>query len=742
MTSHDHTRGRRQCDITSGCGSFYTAHSNVCPSCGASEAFSSFIPFNPSDWVYDIECYPNIFTAAFRHVNTGVRTFFEISEWQNDVVPLIEFLHALKTTSCRLIGYYNVGYDYPLLHFIIENYNEELMYEDIYTESSRIISTPWSNRFDNVVWGSDVHIHQIDLFKIHHFDNKSRRTSLKMLEFNMRMDSVEDLPFKPGSILNYSESRQLIEYNWHDVDATELFYFQSLPMIEFREHLSTKHNRNFLNHSDKKIGTDLFVAALEENEPGSCYTMEGGRYVKVNGRKKLRQTIRHQIVLSDIIFPYINFKEPEFQRVKDWLMRQTIINFDDEYLNIKGIFKDLTANVDGLKYKFGSGGIHASVESSIICSDDDYVIVDWDVGGYYPEVGGANKMYPSHLSGQFCVVNESLKQERKQYKKGTPLNLSIKLSRNGAYGDSNNKYSPLYDPQYTMAITINGQLLLCLLAQYLNDIPDLQIIQVNTDGMTVKCPRTSVKRMNSICAWWEKYTCLELESVIYNRMFIRDVNNYIGEYEGGGVKRKGVYAHETPLENCDTQEVLWHKNHSALVVPKAAEAALLHGRCIRDFITNHDDIYDFMLRTKVGNSDRLELDQHKGFGVIGLQRITRYYVSCSGGTLTKISPPANGVKVGVWKRANKLTDTYYNSVIEELNRPTNHSHFDDLDTNGLRWDARINTKNRSKYEIRETSINSGWLVTPCNNIDTANRDDINFEYYIHESEKLVMPLRG
>lgn len=731
-------KGRRQCDPINGCGKFYNQHLDKCPSCDTPEAFSDFIPFNPLDWTYDLETYPNIFTADFKHTNTGARLLFEISDRKNELRELLEFLYALKETSCRTIGFNNLGFDYPIIHFIIENYHLNPGYTDIYNKAMSIINTSWNNRFDNVIWDQDIHIPQIDLFKIHHFDNKSRRTSLKILEFNMRMASVEDLPFPPGTILDDQQKDVLIDYNDHDVDATEDFYIQSIEMIEFREQLSKKHGRNFLNHSDKKIGTDLFISELEKASPGSCYIYDGGKKTK-------RQTIRQQIVLADVIFPYIKFKEPEFERVKTWLMQQTITNFDEEYLNIKGIFKELIATVNGLDYKFGSGGIHASVDSTIIYSDKDYIITDWDVGGYYPEIGGANNLYPEHLSNQFCVVNESLKQERKQYKKGTPLNLAIKLARNGAYGDSNNKYSPFYDPQYTMAITVNGQLMLCMLAQYLIDIPGLQIIQVNTDGLTVRCPRRHVQIMKSICEWWENYTCLELEQVNYKRMFIRDVNNYIGEYEDGKLKRKGAYAHETPLENPNTQEVLWHKNHSALVVPKAAEAALVHGQCIDDFIRNHDNIHDFMLRTKINRTDQLIIRWPEIWGDTDfpLQRITRYYISNKGGTLTKVSPPTKGCKVGQWKRANSLTDQFYQSVIVELNTQKPHQTWlqHEIDSTGLPWDERINTKNHGKYETRRTGFNVGYLVIPCNSIDDGAPFDINYNYYIDEAKKLVDPLR-
>ena len=723
-------RGRRQCDPISGCGKFYKQNAIECPHCKASDAFSAVVPFNPLDWVYDLESYPNVFTASFKHPNTGTRLIFEISDRINQANELYDFLLSLNKTGCRMIGFNNIGYDYPMLHFFIENFPHYRTAADLYVKSKSIIDTPWNDRYDNIIWDDNVLIIQLDLSKIHHFDNSSRLTSLKMLEFNMRMDSVEDLPFEPGTVLTPEQIDTLISYNDHDVDATEEFYIETIEMIESREQLTKKHNFNFMNHSDKKIGTDIFINALEKNAPGSCYTY-------VNNKRVKRQTIRESVNLGDIIFPYINFKEPEFERVKNWLASQTITK-------TKGVFKDITASIHGFNYDFGAGGIHGSIASGIVYSDEDYEIWDWDVGGYYPEVGGANKLYPEHLSEQFCVVNEELKQERKKYKKGTALNNSIKLARNGAFGDSNSIYSPFYDSKYTMSITINGQLLLCMLAQYLIDIPGLTMIQINTDGLTVRCPRTHIETMKTICKWWEDYTCLELESVKYKRMFIRDVNNYIGEYQDGKLKSKGAYVHKTKQSQGSSwtpNDMDWHQNYSALVVPLAAEAALVHGQCIDDFIRNHDNIFDFMLRTKVGRSDALIFSDLFG-NETRMQNITRYHISdsVSAGALTKVGPPAKGNKIGGWKRKNSLTDQFYNAVIAELRNTTAEDVI--LDTNGLPWDARINTGNRSKYDIKRTGVNVGWLVMPCNNIKDANRENINFDYYIAEAEKLVKPLRN
>ena len=63
---------------------------------------------------------------------------------------------------------------------------------------------------------------------------------------------------------------------------------------------------------------------------------------------------------------------------------------------------------------------------------------------------------------------------------------AIKLALNGAlFGKSNDVHSPMYDTKFMLDITINGQLLLCMLAERIADA-NIKIIQINTDGILVK----------------------------------------------------------------------------------------------------------------------------------------------------------------------------------------------------------------------------------------------------------------
>jgi hypothetical protein len=469
---------------------------------------------------------------------------------------------------------------------------------------------------------------------------------------------------------------------------------------------------------------------LEEELPGSCYKYDN------KGRRSINQTKRKSIKIADCLFDYYDFDRPEFIAVQEWFAKQKISetkgvfseideadlgavaqhaqmyqkrkkfprtpSFEDidefkkqhplgwtEQVELKAKKKgevqhshwmcwneadNLNVLVDGFRFDFGTGGIHGSLENTIVHEDDQYMIIDADVASMYPNIAIANRVYPEHLSEKFCDIYEDVYNQRKSYAKGTAENAMLKLALNGVYGDSNNQYSPFYDPQYTMSITINGQLSLCLLAEKLLRIKGLSLIQVNTDGITVKLPRKYRRWYDTTCKLWQEQVGLQLEFAEYSAMYLRDVNNYIAVYTNGKVKRKGAYQYEG---------LGWHQDQGGLIIPRAAEAHMLDGVDIENFIRNHDNKYDFMMRTKVPRSSRLVLVQEDG-NEVQQQNICRYYASISGGKLVKIMPP--------------LTP---------------------------------------EAEPRRIGIDTEWMLRTCNNmVDFAN--DIDYDYYVEAAKKLLI----
>ena len=696
------------------------------------------------DWVFDIETYPNCFTFATVYSNGKGMRAFEISDRKNELEELLDFFRKVKGAGHRFIGFNNNGFDYPVIHYILQKARKvhgtekklKVTAKELYDVAMKLINSGKENKFGSAIKEKDVIIPQVDLFKVHHFDNKARATSLKMLEYNMRSNDIEDLPFPVGMTLNDEQKDILIKYNKHDVSETLKFYWYSFENLKLRKDLTEQFGFDCTNFNDTKIGKELFIRTLEKEAPGCCYT-------KTEFGREVRQTKRDKIIIKDCLFPYIKLDRPEFQAVHTWFKNQVITE-------TKGVFSDLlehqlgdvakyaemvvkkkklsdpvdkknkryvptedvieklrkeyplgwleekelkspkgaksyywcwnvaeTLNVliNGFRYDYGVGGIHGATQGTIR-STDSRKIRTLDVASYYPNMAIANEIYPKHLGKTFCKVYADLYEQRKATPKGSAANAALKLALNGVYGDSNNEFSPLLDPAYTMSITIGGQLSLCMLMEKLIDHCNARIIMCNTDGFEYVIDVDKFEEADKWVKWWEDLTKLQMEGDTYKQMFIRDVNNYISITESGKVKLKGAY------EFMDFDKLGWHKNHSAMVIPMAVKAHLVDGIDYEEFIRLHENKFDFMLRTKVPRSSKLVLvvDEED----LPLQNICRYYPAKEGGgKLIKIMPPL--VEGG---------------------------------------------------EDRRLGIDTEWNVKPCNNINDFSWG-VDYKYYIEQAAKLI-----
>lgn len=667
--------------------------------------------------VFDIETYPNCFTFHMEMLNSELSSTWEISHFRDDRAALLEWLNWIANTQTPMIGFNNIHFDYPVVHYLF--YNPNATVEQIYVKAMEIIRG--NDRFGNTIWADKRIAPQIDLFKIHHFDNKAKTTSLKALQVNMRSKSVEDLPIEVGTWLNEQQINDLlIPYNKHDVKETKQFAHFSMDAIRFRLDLIPQFGVDVMNYNDTKIGEKILESRIPKD---LLYDYSGPR-------RRMRQTPRHSIALNDIIFPYVQFEHPEFNHVLNFLRTQVLkaeeINSAGEEKSIiktKGVFTDLKAHVGGIDFCFGVGGIHGSVNAQRVYSTDEWIIRDIDVASLYPNIAIQNQLSPEHLGHIFVQEYAKLPMERKEWqdkkgKKCVEAN-SLKLAANGTYGKSNSVYSVFYDPKLTMSITVNGQLMLCMLAERLVNVPTLRVIQINTDGITYQIHRDHLPHAQQIEKDWQTLTHLKLEDVQYKRMWIRDVNNYIAEDMDGNLKQKGAYWHPDPLNYVksisESQPPAWHKDLGNCISIRAAVMAMVHDIPPEHYIRAHTDPYDFMHRVKVGRADMLLFDGKP------TQKTGRYYVSTDGGTLVKQAPP-KGV-AGAYKKANGVSDTEYDRVMTET---------------GGKWDARVCTKNMSRYDDRETNLQAGQKVTICNRIEDFRFDNINYDYYVAEARKLII----
>jgi hypothetical protein len=190
------------------------------------------------------------------------------------------------------------------------------------------------------------------------------------------------------------------------------------------------------------------------------------------------------------------------------------------------IAETLNVVIDGFQYDYGTGGIH-SAANGVFVSDDEYQIFSYDIKSMYPNISIKNNFYPEHLGISFCTVYNDLYNERASYSKKDPRNGALKLALNGTYGASNDEYSPMYDPKFTMSITVNGQMLLSMLISDMITELNVTMLMCNTDGFEFIAKKKDKEKVEQIVKEWENVTKLEMEGCLYSKMLIRDVNNYL-----------------------------------------------------------------------------------------------------------------------------------------------------------------------------------------------------------------------
>lgn len=165
------------------------------------------------------------------------------------------------------------------------------------------------------------------------------------------------------------------------------------------------------------------------------------------------------------------------------------------------------------------------------------------------------------------------------------------------------------------------------------EIPDCQLIMMNTDGAEVIMPREYEEKYQEICKWWEELTNIPLEHTEYKSMVIRDVNNYLSVDLNNKTKCKGAFEFENlPL----------HKNKSFSIIPKAVYDYFVYGTDVEETIRNHRNIFDFCAGVKAqkaeikGNS-WYELTSFKDGELVRkkLSKTVRYFISNQGEYLYK-----------------------------------------------------------------------------------------------------------
>jgi hypothetical protein len=576
--------------------------------------------------IYDIETMKELFLVGIQDVVTDEYHEFEVSKFKNDLSKFVKFTETHK--DYYWVGYNNLRFDSQVIEWVLRNceYWHDLsgleIAAKIAEKAADVIHDANYDVFPEYR-ESDLSLRQLDLFKIHHFDNKNRRVSLKRLEFEMDLENIEEMPIHHSKTdMTHEEIELTKDYCKNDVFATYQFYkvtigdtdhplYKGDNRIELRQDIYEEFGIPCLNYSDSKIGDEMIKKYYCEQK--------GIQYADLPKKGLFRKPF----YVKECIADYVEFQTPQLQEFLKKIKKIKLALQDD--------FKE-ELHFYGNVYSFMKGGLHTENKPKMFEADEEYEIIDWDVSSYYPAIIINNGRYPGHLGPEFLRGYKQMFEKRlelkplaKKDKKIKGIVGALKLAVNSVYGKSSDMQNWIYDRQLTMFTTITGELSLMMLIEAY-ELAGINVISANTDGVTIRIKKTLIDKMHEINTWWSELTSYELERADYQKIIFSTVNDYIAIKTDGEVKKKGDFLTDFEL----------HKNKSARIVPIALEQYFVNNIPVDSTIRGHNNIFDFCLRQKASSDFHYEgIDRSTGEKTI-YNKLIRYYISNTGEKLLKV----------------------------------------------------------------------------------------------------------
>lgn len=342
--------------------------------------------------VYDIETIFEEFsiTISDRHFKNPID--FRINRFINQVDALCKYLSDKSVDYW--VGFNNVTFDAQVLQYILDNQERWVdktgsqicamiwqFAQDVIDDTNNGLFPPFREKW---LWAK-----QMDLFKIHHFDNEQRKTSLKWCEYSMDMEDIEEMPIPhveyqwigprkvPKDRLWGEREFSLTDlYRRNDVKATCLLLEYTLGEVENEVYKGRNKIQDRLdiidefklppeaiNYSDVKIGDELnklgYMQLKGIKDPKVLYDLK---------RKSKRKT---KFTFGDCIPDYISFTTKEFRDFYERIRLERVLLQDKQ---------EFPFSYNGTNYLIAKGGLHSNEKNRIIIPGINEILMDADVG--------------------------------------------------------------------------------------------------------------------------------------------------------------------------------------------------------------------------------------------------------------------------------------------------------------------------------------------------------------------------
>ena len=415
--------------------------------------------------------------------------------------------------------------------------------------------------------------------------------SLKVYEgFMGSMIKETSIPFDIDRPLTDEEIQETIKYCTHDVEQTIEMFIERYETFEAKMELLKMFNLPLsdISKTDAILSAKILkVTPKQYDDEFDIFFPECLKVEKYTGVldwyiNAYNNTIQEMKDKQEEINKKIKTASPT--RKKQLLKKLEELDITNPYFFKKYFYsRSLEINVAGVPHVFGWGGLHGAIEK-------------YTAEGYFINID-VTSMYPStmlvfDLLSRSCCADEyrEIYNNRVKFKaEKNPLQAPLKLVLNTVYGAMRQETNPMYDPRNGALVCIFGQVLLLDLLEKLEE--HCQIIQSNTDGILVKLnDYNDYELIDDIVYEWEQRTGLKMEFDEFERVYQKDVNNYVMVAKDGSYKSKGAYVKK--LNRLD---------YELPIVNKAIINKLVHNLDIEKTINECDELKQFQMIVKASS---------------------------------------------------------------------------------------------------------------------------------------------
>ena len=283
------------------------------------------------------------------------------------------------------------------------------------------------------------------------------------------------------------------------------------------------------------------------------------------------------------------------EKIREYCYENVPTKILEKLLNYNDAF---TVQLFDNTVSYGNGGVHSTYSENIYVEEnDEWCLLNVDAESYYPSMLIQFKTLSRAVKNPEVlkyIFDERMAIKHKEHKTEEDDNIqkADKLILNTTFGASGNKFLDLYDPHNCTKTCRLGQIFLTALANKMyKTIPDIKIIQTNTDGILAYVKRKYLIKLKELEQEWTNISGINMEEDNVAKIWQRDVNNYLLVKTNGKIKRKGGWLNDTILR----PGYVTLASLQAFVCTKAAQKWLLERKDPMTSIVSCKDIMDFAI---------------------------------------------------------------------------------------------------------------------------------------------------